>query len=566
MNIIKRYSTGKFIKRIYNNMFIIVLVVMLVFTSSVLYITKQTILEKELRYNNVILNNINELITNKLELADSVLINIYDDYYSNNNFISFIENSFNSENYEYFEQKRNFDNYSMSIFGADNSITDITVFKADNNSSYYYSRDSQSKATKHKYDVNKIGKRYLLPAEFRFYDDKRTYTVCMPLTSILTGKHIGAIFLEFDTEYLEKYIEKYNLLGDVFILTNSYDILYDSTGNYDIDVVKTHMKQNKNDIVKSSELHLVAEINEKILFEKYFFIQLLVLVLGIICSLISLLLLLRLLKKFSFKIDNVSSAISKIKSGNLDTRLPITEDYDEIDEISVAVNDMLTQLNNYINKYYVSEIYKNRAMLSALEAQINPHFLNNTLEAIRMKAVVDGNSQVAEMIYILSRLFHNSIKGKSTITVEKEISCSELYLKLHQIRYPGKLTTIFDIKDDVKDLTIPKNILQPVIENYIMHGFRKDRDDNVLKIRIKSEIEYVVILVTDNGLGIDREHLADIRSKIEDGEIQKNNIGLANIRGRLKCMYDESFLSIKSSYGKGTTVMIKFQKKYIDSF
>ena len=569
-NIKKWFGTGRFITRIYGTMVIIVVILMVVFTTSVLYITRKNILERELKYNNVILNKISEYVMDKREMTESILLDIYDDYYSNNSVLSFFEDEFETDSNTYYDHKRNFDNYMMSLFGNDNALTDITVYREKYKSYDYYSRSFQTIASAYTYPTsvetasNGIS---FMPAEFRFQKDRRTYTICMPINSILTGKNVGRLYFEFDTNDITSYIDDYDLLGEVFILTKEQEILYDSTGQYDFEAVSQQLNRNKKDVVESQDMLLVAEINEDILFQKYFYIQTLIITLGIGSFLLSLVLLISFLKRFSRKIGRMTRAIDEIKAGNMEVQLPVTADNDELDDISTAVNDMMIQLNEYTNKYYISEIYKNRALLSALEAQINPHFLNNTLEAIRMKAVSEGNTQVAEMIYILSRLFRSSIKGESVIAIESELRDCELYLKLYQIRYPDKLCVIFDVQENIRALAIPKNILQPVIENYIMHGFRKDRDDNVLKIRMREQSGFVRILIVDNGCGIKQEELCRIRKKMQEDKIQKNNIGLANISGRLRYLYGKGAkLKIKSVVGTGTAVLIAFPNKELDTF
>lgn len=546
----------------------IVVILMVVFTLSVLYITRRNILEREFKYNNVILNKISEHVMSKRAMTESILLDIYDDYYSNNSVLSFFEDEFDEDNNIYYERKRNFDNYIMSLFGNDNSITDITVYREKHSSYDHYSRSFQTMTSAYKYPKEPASNGIsFMPAELRFQKDRRSYAICMPINSILTGKNVGRLYFEFDTNDIASYIDNYDLLGEVFILTKEQGILYDSTGQYDFENISQQLNRNKKDVIESQDILLVSEINEDILFQKYFYIQSLIITLGVGSFLLSLVLLVSLMKRFSKKIDHMTRAIDEIKTGNTEAQLPVTADNDELDDISTAVNDMMIQLNEYTNKYYISEIYKNRALLSALEAQINPHFLNNTLEAIRMKAVSDGNTQVAEMIYILSRLFRSSIKGDSVIPIESELRDCEMYLKLYQIRYPDKLSVVFDVQDNIRSLAIPKNILQPVIENYIMHGFRKDRDDNILKIRMRDRSGFIKILIVDNGSGIKREELCRIRQMIQEDGLQKNNIGLANVSGRLRYLYGKgAALKITSIVGTGTAVLIVFPNKELDTF
>ena len=237
-----------------------------------------------------------------------------------------------------------------------------------------------------------------------------------------------------------------------------------------------------------------------------------------------------------------------------------TEDPDEIGEISVSFNKMCDDLSNYINRVYISDIKQKNAELTALQSQINPHFLYNTLEAIRMNAVSYGDHETGEMIYILSQLFRSSIKGDHVIKIKDEIKYSKLYLDLFRIRYSDRLSVKFDINDEILEYGIVKNLIQPVIENYIIHGYNINDENNIIHIKGFQQGNYLILTVSDNGKGIKEEKLNAIKRSIYNFDLTagSESIGLANINERIKIIYGkECGLDIEGENCRGTTVTVR---------
>ncbi|MDT2237568.1 histidine kinase [Paenibacillus larvae] len=136
----------------------------------------------------------------------------------------------------------------------------------------------------------------------------------------------------------------------------------------------------------------------------------------------------------------------------------------------------------YIDRVYRSELKQKDTELIAFQSQINPHFLYNTLEAIRMRALSQGARDVGDMIYILATLFRNSVKKKTIVTMEDEIQHCKIYLDLFRIRYQNRLDYDIDIPDELLQYRLIKLLIQPAIENYVVHGFLPERDDNLIRI------------------------------------------------------------------------------------
>ena len=263
-------------------------------------------------------------------------------------------------------------------------------------------------------------------------------------------------------------------------------------------------------------------------------------------------------RNYSRRINKIVSIIRQVEKGNLDARIPESKHEDELSKIAVNINSMLTELNNYIEQFYLLNMKQQQAELKALQAQIDPHFLFNTLEAIRMVAVVEGSKTSSKMIFHLAKLFRYSLESKDVVPLYTEIEYVNQYLKLMQFKYPNKLEVHMDIPSDVEQTIVQKLILQPIIENYFVHGFKKDRTDNELFIRAVNLGEKIEIRVEDNGKGMTEEELSNIVHHInrEEGDEMKS-IGLRNIHQRLKIKYGDQFgISLKSLKNQGTIVTL----------
>jgi len=263
-------------------------------------------------------------------------------------------------------------------------------------------------------------------------------------------------------------------------------------------------------------------------------------------------------RNYSRRINKIVSIIRQVENGNLDARIPESKHEDELSRIAVNINSMLDELNNYIEQFYLLNLKQQQAELKALQAQIDPHFLFNTLEAIRMVAVVEGSKTSSKMIFHLSKLFRYSLESKDTVPLYTEIEYVNQYLKLMQFKFPNKLLVDIHIPSDVEQTPVQKLILQPIIENYFVHGFRKDCSENELHIRATQLGETLEITVEDNGKGITEEDLAMIVQHLncEDGD-EMDSIGLRNIHQRLKLKFGNAFgISVKSIKDKGTIVTL----------
>ena len=259
-----------------------------------------------------------------------------------------------------------------------------------------------------------------------------------------------------------------------------------------------------------------------------------------ICLLLSLWFSLKLMRP----ITALTHANEEYASGNYDVRVPVTTS-DEIGTLCRSFNDMAEDLNTLMHRVYLYQIKTEETQLKALQAQINPHFLHNTLESIRMQALINGDIKTANMIKMLAQLFRITLDNKhNMVTVREELDHTQLYIALQNVRFNNRFRMVVDVPPELESAPMLKFTLQPLVENSMMHGFRnKTRDDETIWIRIREQENIIRVEVSDNGEGIDADQLRRIREQLNAPEIlsqasdTSTGIGLANIAGRLRLHY-----------------------------
>ncbi len=261
------------------------------------------------------------------------------------------------------------------------------------------------------------------------------------------------------------------------------------------------------------------------------------------------------------------SKMKDIEKGELNTSIDIIRK-NEIGYLYNSFNSMAKRLKYLVECVYEEEIARKNAEIAALQSQINPHFLYNTLETINWKAQLSGEQDIAEMVQALSKLMDANMNrnGKKFSTIEQEIQYMDSYLFLIQKRFGKKIEYDKIIDQNILKEKLPKLIIQPIVENAIKHGIEPVGRGKIL-IGISEKDEKLIIEVEDNGAGIEVPKLKSINVELSDNkyiaEEQDNSksIGLKNVYRRLLLIYGkEAEISILSTYTKGTKVTLKVPK------
>ena len=228
---------------------------------------------------------------------------------------------------------------------------------------------------------------------------------------------------------------------------------------------------------------------------------------------------------------------------------------------------MVYQNHILVNEVYKKDLEKKSAEIKVLQAQINPHFLYNALDTANWMAFKYNAKDIMKFLKMLSNFYRLSLSmGKSVVSISKEIEHVKSYLDIQKIKANDEIEAIYKISSEILNYSIPKLILQPIVENAIIHG-TQEVDDRKGLIEIKGSLENSIIKLTirDNGMGMDPEKLKEILTKIHIDNDISGSYGLRNVNQRIRHYFgDEYGINIYSEYGQGSVVEILFPAKDLD--
>ena len=261
-------------------------------------------------------------------------------------------------------------------------------------------------------------------------------------------------------------------------------------------------------------------------------------------------------------ISDIRNAMKQIGKGNMEAEVPVSGE-DEIGQLAATMNRMSKKIGELVERIRREETNQRLLELKAMQYQINPHFLYNTLDSISMFARKNHDEQCEELVIALSDFFRISLShGQEFVTVEKEVKYAECYLEIQNIRFPEQITWDVTVEEELKEIKIMKFILQPLVENSIYHGIRDAGRKGHIQISAYQDANGLILCVQDDGIGMLPEELTELMVDLESEEIREKDIheggfGLKNVHQRLKLMYGEnSGLQIKSEWEEGTCITI----------
>ena len=293
------------------------------------------------------------------------------------------------------------------------------------------------------------------------------------------------------------------------------------------------------------------------------FFQIRIVLIMVLCFACAFLLLFYMI--FSVRISDpvrrLKEAMEQVEKGNLDVRVDLNT-RDEMGYVAEGFNQMTERLKDYIKQVYVAWISRKDAELNALKMQIQPHYLYNTLDVIRMTALDQNDRKTAELLESLAHQLRYVIGNQSDrVYLREELDVIREYFMLMQVRYEDRISLTIYMADEDGDLAVPKLILQPVVENAIRHGLREKKGNGSVGIRVERKADYLEIVVMDDGVGMTEEQIGQIKKALENPEIgaagqeEKISVGMKNVYDRIKlnCGLKYGF-TVHSVRGMGTSV------------
>ena len=389
-------------------------------------------------------------------------------------------------------------------------------------------------------------------------------------------KKEGLILIAYDNKVIDEIVESYE--NEAIIIDQSGKVIFDSDDNYDremlVDYIGKLSIEDKisldgniyytNVLVDKLGNIVLGRVNSYEATKLPLTYYLMLMFIDILVVLVAIFIIHIKLKGLSERMNKIITTMEQVKEGNLDARIDITDDKDELNYIATQFNDMCIDLKKHIEISYLAEMNKKEAELSkkkaemlSLQSKINPHFLYNTLESIRMKAIVSGNRDVGRMLFLLGNLFRNQLKEDDVITIEKEINYCKEYLELFKFRYDDKFNYYINCDPELLNKKIIKFILQPLAENYTVHGIRREDYDNELNIDILKNNDNIKIVIEDNGIGIDKNKINEINKKIKEKDFTGKSIGIANTHERIILLYGEDYgVKVDEEFENGTRIIL----------
>ena len=277
----------------------------------------------------------------------------------------------------------------------------------------------------------------------------------------------------------------------------------------------------------------------------------------IACGFIILFLGLSFSRIFTRKIEELTKNMDQVNHGSRE----VTVSSDSEDEVGILINsfhNMMDEINRLIDEVYVNKIALKEYELKALQAQINPHFLYNTLSMMNWMAIRSNQMEISKVTLALSTFYRTALsKGEDVVTVENCIQNMQAYLEIQLTMHDNNFTVDWDIDPTIKNEKMPKLLLQPVVENAIEHGIDEKEDgDKKLFLSFRGDGDDVEITVRDNGMGMPQEKAETLVT------YQAKGYGLKNVNDRIRLLYGEKYgIQIFSAPDEGTTVVMRFPKE-----
>ncbi|MEK3889416.1 sensor histidine kinase [Bacillus sp. FSL K6-3431] len=411
-----------------------------------------------------------------------------------------------------------------------------------------------------------------------YYLNKETevFSVARLIREPSTNKHLGMIKLDLKQELFEEFIGEEN---NIYILDEKNELIYpknDQAGmlrfvipqletQQDYQYLKTDMDGKSYMMVHNVSDYSGAKVImltpfDTILSEVNQLRVLLLLV--VLCGiLVSFILGFILSKPLVRSIHTLQKAMAEVRKGNLSKRVESYQ-HDEIGQLSQGFNYMVDDIERLVTEVYETGLREKDAEIRALQSQMNPHFLYNTLESINMLAITKGNLDVSDMVTSLGKLLRYTIDHSAKIvSLQDELMFIRSYVMIQQMRMGDNLQYQEDIEPHLLHVQLPKITLQPLIENAIMHGL--SGQVGKIYLQVKEVGPEMNVIVSDDGNGMDEDKLAELKQSLYVKNITRtenhHGIALVNINERIRFLYGESYgIELYSEEGKGFTATLRF--------
>ena len=461
--------------------------------------------------------------------------------------------SLSTPDYFYWQLERKASPYiSVSIYEniddlyvRNDFVTGVAIVLQDSTEVYVSTRDNRS--------------GYKVSAD-AFKPDANSFAV--PVSDPVSDQALGVIYVSVSSDVFYKAID--NTRGNIPIAVNI-------TSPFETEMFHQGEKSDREEWLQDETAHgyqVQVAVPRGYVLSGSISSSVFILALSLLFIVILYVTLKKTFSKYQTQVVDLVETIHDIAQGEQGKRIDLTKKDQELLLIAETTNDMLDRLERNIHDIYQLELSQKDANMRALQAQINPHFMYNTLEFLRMYAVMENQNELADIIYEFSSLLRNNISDERETTLKQEVEFCRKYSYLCMVRYPKSIAYGFKIDPKLEEMRIPKFTLQPLVENYFAHGVDHRRTDNVISIKALKQEGYVEILVTDNGRGMSAEKLAEIQTKLAqrtfehtvDYSEKRQSVGIVNVHERFVLYFGDRYnISVESMEHQGVRYRITVQ-------
>jgi two-component system, sensor histidine kinase YesM len=270
-------------------------------------------------------------------------------------------------------------------------------------------------------------------------------------------------------------------------------------------------------------------------------------------------------RSINLRVVQILKHMKKVKTQSFES-IDEEESRDEIGQLTLEFNRMTLQIKSLIDDVYLADIQKKSlelerrmAQLNALQSQINPHFLFNALETIRMRSLLKHENETAKIIHNMAKLFRSSLAwNKDKVTVKEELDFILCFLEIQKYRFEDKLVYTIDVEPEVYTCELPKMLFLPFVENASIHGIEPLKHGGRIHIRMVRSNEDLIFTVRDNGVGMSEEQVSKLYRYLDMNEQLGDSIGIQNVIYRARMIYGDSFtFEVDSHLGQGTMITLR---------
>jgi two-component system sensor histidine kinase YesM len=563
------------------------------------YSTSRLLEEKSITYSKEVIDQTTKTIDAYFRIIDRLAMQISYDGVIQGLLQKDYETSINRDYYLGVDQMAAFP-YLEGIRSTSSSFKGLFIYRNDGHA--FYSYPSSLINYNFKQELSRINSYYGDSKDFRVirgpYKDSYTsfpdgMTVLYiskiydfrKLSQLMSLDKIGMLVMQIDLSNMVKELladsgNRVSMLSNTYILNQENKIVYSSSNpslineNFDNKILQmadqtgnNYFKAKYNGETslitlsksKNTNWRIINVTSQKELIKGIELIRnksIIICLILVVCVLIISYMMARTIVN---PIKKLKEMMLKVGSGKFGHSIPLTFN-SELNLLAQGYNTMSSRLQELVDEIYIKEGQKRKAEVVALQSQINPHFIYNTLETIKQMAVIQKTSGVVEMTESLIKLLESSAKyNEGLITIEMELELLKSYIYIQETRYYGKFNVSFNYEESVLQYKTLNLILQPVVENAIFHGIVPKNGIGSIDITIREYGEEIAYIITDNGIGMPKERIKQIFNNSQEGHF--NKLGLYNVNQRIKLYFGEKYgVQVQSEIDRGTEVIIAIPK------